>query len=54
MQSTILTLAALGAVASAYDLPDNLRAIYEEHLVSPTSSVDSANLVVRLLRVRSH
>lgn len=32
--STAFTIAALGAVASAYDLPDNLRAIYDEHKVS--------------------
>ncbi|KAL2207815.1 putative chitosanase CSN1 [Sarocladium strictum] len=29
--SQIASLAALGSVASAYDLPDNLRAIYEKH-----------------------
>lgn len=32
--SQIASLAALGSVASAYDLPENLRAIYEEHKVS--------------------
>lgn len=30
---TIFTVAALGAVASAFDLPDNLRKIYDNHIV---------------------
>lgn len=30
---TIFTVAALGAVASAFDLPDNLRQIYDNHIV---------------------
>lgn len=30
---TLATVAALGAVVSGYDLPDNLRRIYDSHLV---------------------
>lgn len=41
--NTLLTIAALGAVTSAFDLPDNLRQIYDNNRVD---SLFSANLVI--------
>lgn len=32
--NTLLTIAALGAVTSAFDLPDNLKQIYDNHRVN--------------------
>jgi small basic protein len=32
--NALLAIAALGAVTSAFDLPDNLKQIYDNHLVS--------------------
>lgn len=34
---TVSAIAALCASASAYDLPENLRSIYDAHKVRPTS-----------------
>lgn len=33
MHFSIPTVAALSAVASAYELPDNLRSLYQAHIV---------------------
>lgn len=35
---TVFTVAALSAVASAFDLPDNLRQIYDNHIVRPSQA----------------
>lgn len=41
--TTFFSITALGAVASAFDLPDNLKQIYDNHLVNtifPTKPED--------------
>lgn len=46
--NTLLTIAALGAVTSAFDLPDNLKQIYDNHLVNIlfSTTLIASNIIV--------
>lgn len=45
MRSSTFALSAFTALASAYDLPDNLKAIYDAHKVSLLLLTSSARLI---------